>query len=43
MTGFGLYLGGNPNNATTFISNAGSITLIISRLYLLLWRKGIHP
>jgi hypothetical protein len=43
MTGFGLYLGGNPNNATTFISNAGSITLIIFGLYLLLWRKGIHP
>lgn len=42
MGGWGLYIGGNPGNATTFITNTGSIGLIIFGLYLLLMRRGIH-
>jgi hypothetical protein len=41
MTGYGLYLGGNPQHAVTFISNTGSIGLILFGLYLLLWRSGL--
>jgi hypothetical protein len=43
MVGLGLYIGGDPDNALGFISNTGSIGLIIFGLYLLLMRKGIHP
>ncbi|HVN53449.1 MAG TPA: hypothetical protein VMT46_03890 [Anaerolineaceae bacterium] len=42
MVGWGLYIGGNPGNAVSFIGNTGSIGLIIFGLYLLLWRKGIQ-
>jgi hypothetical protein len=42
MVGCGLYIGGNPSNALSFISNTGSIALMIFGLYLLLMRKGIH-
>ncbi|MCE5209794.1 MAG: hypothetical protein LLG42_16005 [Chloroflexi bacterium] len=42
MVGWGLYIGGNPSNAVSFISNTGSITLIMLGIYLLLLRKGIH-
>lgn len=42
MVGWGFYLGGNPNNASSFISNTGSIALIIIGLYLLLIRRGIQ-
>lgn len=42
MVGFGLYIGGDPDNAIGFISNTGSVGLIIFGLYLLLMRKGIH-
>lgn len=42
MVGWGLYIGGDPENATAFIANTGSIGLIIFGLYLLLLRKGIH-
>jgi hypothetical protein len=42
MVGFGLYIGGDPDNALGFIGNTGSIALIIFGLYLLLMRKGIH-
>jgi hypothetical protein len=42
MVGWGLYIGGNPDNAVSFIGNTGSIGLIIFGLYLLLWRKGIQ-
>lgn len=41
MTGYGLYLGGSPQHAMTFISNTGSIGLILFGLYLLLWRSGL--
>jgi hypothetical protein len=43
VTGFGLYLGGNPDNAAALIGNAGSISIILFGFYLLLWRKGIKP
>jgi hypothetical protein len=42
MVGWGLYIGGNPGNASNFISNTGSLALIIVGLYLLLIRKGIQ-
>jgi hypothetical protein len=42
MVGWGLYIGGNPENASNFISNTGSVALIIIGLYLLLIRKGIQ-
>jgi len=42
VVGWGLYIGGNPGNALSFISNTGSIALIIIGIYLLLLRRGIH-
>lgn len=42
VVGWGLYIGGDPANAPSFIANTGSIGLIIFGLYLLLLRKGIH-
>jgi len=42
MTGWGLYIGGDPGNAPEFIANTGSVGLIIFGLYLLLLRKSIH-
>lgn len=42
MVGWGLYIGGSPSTAATFIGNTGSIILVIFGLYLLLLRKGIQ-
>ncbi len=42
VIGCGLYIGGDPGNALGFITNTGSIGLMIFGLYLLLMRKGIH-
>ncbi|HEX2996073.1 MAG TPA: hypothetical protein VHP14_14710 [Anaerolineales bacterium] len=42
MVGWGLYIGGNPDNALSFIGNTGSIGLIFFGIYLLLLRRGIH-
>lgn len=42
MVGWGLYIGGNPDNALSFIGNTGSVGLILFGLYLMLLRKGIH-
>lgn len=42
MTGWGLYIGGNPGEALSFIGNTGSVGLIILGMYLLLLRRGIH-
>lgn len=42
MVGWGLYIGGDPGNAASFIANTGSISLIIFGLYLILMRKSIH-
>jgi len=42
MVGWGLYIGGNPGEAAVFISNTGSIGLILFGIYLLLLRKGIQ-
>jgi hypothetical protein len=42
MVGWGLYIGGNPSNAVSFIGNTGSIVMIIFGLYLLLMRRGIR-
>lgn len=42
VVGWGLYIGGDPDNALGFISNTGAIALMIFGLYLLLMRKGIH-
>jgi hypothetical protein len=41
MTGWGLYIGGSPQYALTFIGNTGSIGLILFGLYLMLWRSGL--
>ncbi len=42
MTGWGLYIGGNPKNALSFISNTGSIGLILFGLYILLWNSELR-
>ena len=42
VVGWGLYIGGEPSSAASFIANTGSIGLIIFGLYLLLMRKGIQ-
>jgi hypothetical protein len=42
VVGWGLYIGGNPGNAVSFIGNTGSIVMIIFGLYLLLMRRGIR-
>ena len=42
MVGWGLYIGGNPDNALSFIGNTGSIALFIFGLYLLLLRRGMQ-
>ncbi len=42
VVGMGLYIGGKPDNALSFIGNTGSIGLIFFGLYLFLMRKGIR-
>jgi len=42
IVGWGLYIGGNPQSAVSFISNSSSIIIIIVGLYLLLLRSGIR-
>lgn len=42
VTGWSLYLSGDPHNALAFISNTGSLGLIIFGIYLLLWRWGFN-
>jgi hypothetical protein len=42
VVGWGLYLGGNPGGAASFIGNTGSAALIILGLYLLLLRREIR-
>jgi hypothetical protein len=42
VVGWGLYIGGNPGNALSFVSNTGSIALIMFGIYLLLLRRGIQ-
>lgn len=42
MVGWGLYIGGSPENAVGFIGNTGSIALIIFGIYILLMRRGLH-
>lgn len=42
VVGWGLYIGGNPGNAASFIGNTGSVVMIIFGLYLLLMRRGIR-
>lgn len=42
MVGWGLYIGGNPGNALSFIGNTGSIGLIVFGAYLLLMKRGLH-
>ena len=42
VVGWGLYIGGNPNNALSFIGNTGSIALILFGIYLILLRRGIR-
>lgn len=41
MVGWGLYIGGNPGDAASFIGNTGSVGLIVLGMYLLLLRRGI--
>lgn len=40
VVGWGLYIGGNPGNALSFIGNTGSVGLIIFGVYLLLLRRS---
>lgn len=42
VTGWGLYIGGNPSQAVRFIGNTGSVTLMILGVYVLLLRQGFH-
>jgi hypothetical protein len=42
MTGWGLYIGGNPINALGFLGNTGSIAIVLLGLYLLLLRSGMQ-
>jgi hypothetical protein len=42
VVGWGLYIGGEPGNAVNFISNTGSIVILILGLYLLLMRRSIR-
>jgi hypothetical protein len=42
MVGWGLYIGGNPGGAASFIGNTGSVGLIVIGLYLLLMRQSIR-
>jgi hypothetical protein len=42
MTGWGLYIGGSPQHALSFIGNTTSVSLILFGLYLLLWRTGLR-
>jgi hypothetical protein len=42
MVGWGLYIGGNPGSALSFIGNTGSLGLIIVGAYLLLLRRSIR-
>lgn len=41
MVGWGLYIGGNPGEAASFIGNTGSVGLIVLGMYLLLLRRSI--
>lgn len=40
VVGWGLYIGGSPDNALAFIGNTGTIGLIIFGLYLLLLKRS---
>ena len=40
VVGWGLYIGGDPGNALSFIGNTGSVGLIIFGVYLLLLRRS---
>lgn len=42
VVGWGLYSGGDPNNALSFIGNTGSLGVLIFGLYFLLMRRGIR-
>lgn len=43
MVGSGLYIGGNPQNALGFLSNTGSIGLILVGAYLIFLKFGMKP
>jgi hypothetical protein len=42
FTGWGLYIGGNSQDAVGFVANTGSISLIIIGVYLLMLRRGMQ-
>jgi len=42
MVGSGLYIGGNPGNTLGFLSNTGSIGLILFGIYLILLKFGMN-
>lgn len=42
VTGWGLFIGGNPASSKMFIGNTGSFALIILGLYVLLLRSGLN-
>lgn len=42
VTGWGLFIGGNPGSSKMFLSNTGSFALIILGLYVLLLKSGLN-
>lgn len=42
VVGLGLLIGGDPDNAAFFIGNTSAVFFIVSGLYLILLRRGMH-
>ncbi len=42
VVGWGLYIGGDPGSAASFIGNTGSVGLVMVGLYMLLMRRGMR-
>jgi hypothetical protein len=42
VVGWGLYTGGDPGSAVQFISNTGTIAILILGFYLMMMRRGIR-
>jgi hypothetical protein len=42
VTGWGLFIGGNPESSKMFLGNTGSFALIILGLYVLLLKSGLN-
>ncbi len=42
VVGWGLFTGGDPGNAVQFISNTGTVAILILGFYLMMMRRGIR-